>query len=59
MITKYIRSGNSNIASKKSTGETLFYHNDHLGGVNVTTNDLGLMAQIIEYGPWRKISREE
>ncbi|MCZ6625557.1 MAG: hypothetical protein O7B35_15235 [Deltaproteobacteria bacterium] len=59
MITKYICTGNENLASKKSTGETLFYHNDHLGEVNVTTNDLGPMAQIIEYGPWRRISRKE
>jgi len=57
--TKYIRIGIENIASKKSTGEKLFYHNDHLGGVNVITNDSGLLAQIIEYDPWGKISRQE
>jgi len=57
--TKYIRIGIENIASKKSTGEKLFYHNDHLGGVNVITNDTGLLAQIIEYDPWGKVSRQE
>jgi len=56
---KYIRIGIENIASKKSTGEILFYHNDHLGGVNVITNTSGLLAQLIEYDPWGKVSRSE
>lgn len=59
VITKYIRIGIENVAAKKSPGETLFYHNDHLGGVNITTHAGGIMAQIIEYDPWGKVSREE
>jgi RHS repeat-associated protein len=56
---KYLRIGIENIASKKSTGEKLFYHNDHLGGVNVVTNASGTLPQVIEYDPWGKISRSE
>ncbi|MBI4595480.1 MAG: hypothetical protein HY730_03775, partial [Candidatus Tectomicrobia bacterium] len=59
VITKYIRIGIENIAAKKSTGDTLFYHNDHLGGVNVITDDWGSRVQLIEYDPWGKVSREE
>lgn len=55
-IIKYIRAGTENIASKKSRGEKPFYHNDHLGGVNITTDGAGFMAQIIEYDPWGKVS---
>jgi len=59
VTTKYIRIGIENVAAKKSTGETLFYHNDHLGGVNVITDDVGSRAQLIEYDPWGKVSRDE
>ncbi|MBI4488708.1 MAG: hypothetical protein HY694_06450, partial [Deltaproteobacteria bacterium] len=59
VVTKYLRIGIENVAAKKSTGDTLFYHNDHLGGVNIVTSSLGIMAQIIEYDPWGKVSREE
>jgi len=51
--------GIENVAAKKSTGEVLFYHNDHLGGVNVSTDDAGSRVQLIEYDPWGKVSRDE
>ena len=59
VTTKYIRIGIENVAAKKSTGDKLFYHNDHLGGVNVITDDFGSRAQLIEYDPWGKVSRDE
>jgi len=58
LVTKYIRVGNKTLAAKKG-GEKLFYHNDHLGGVNVITDVNGLVALLIEYDPWGKISRSE
>ncbi|MGH7830827.1 MAG: RHS repeat-associated core domain-containing protein, partial [Candidatus Binatia bacterium] len=58
MITKFIRIGQEIFAAKKGTSK-LFYHNDHLGGVNVITNASGLFAQLIEYDPWGKVSRSE
>ena len=60
-ITKYIRIGIETVAAKRSNGQTLFYHNDHLGGVNVIT-DLthnGARVQLIEYLPWGGMSRQE
>ncbi len=36
VISKFFKVGNEMLAAKKSTGEKLFYHNDHLGGVNNT-----------------------
>ena len=56
---KYIKLGNEILAAKKSTGEKLFYHNDHLGGINVITNLAAERAQLTEYDPWGKISRKE
>jgi hypothetical protein len=43
VISKYIRVGVETLASKIG-GEKLFYHNDHLGGVNVITDIFGLTA---------------
>ena len=37
----------------------LFYHNDHLGGVNVITDMNGVKVQLNEYDPWGKVSRTE
>ncbi|MBI4490831.1 MAG: hypothetical protein HY694_17240 [Deltaproteobacteria bacterium] len=47
------------IPPKKSNGDTPFYHNDHLGGVNVISDDSGSRVQFIEYDPWGKVSRDE
>jgi RHS repeat-associated protein len=55
VVTKRI----GGVVAKKSTGETLFYHNDHLGGINLITDAQGLKLQLIEYDPWGKVSREE
>ena len=39
--------------------ESLFYHNDHVGSVNVITNQSGTKCQVNEYDPWGSVSRSE
>lgn len=60
--TKYIKIGNETFAAKKRTsgGATtqLFYHNDHLGGVQVTDSG-GNRCQLNEYEPWGAVSRSD
>jgi RHS repeat-associated protein len=56
-IVKNIRIGIETVAVKKSTGQKLFFHNDHLGGVNVITRADSVVDQLVEYGPWGKTSR--
>ena len=58
VFTKYIRVGNETLAAKKG-GDKLFYHNDHLGGVNVITDIFAVLVQLDEYDPWGKVSRPE
>ena len=50
VVTKYIRIGTEIIAAKRA-GEKLFYHNDHLGSVNVITNIYAWKIQLSEYDP--------
>jgi len=57
-ITKFIRLGIETFAAKKGT-QQLFYHNDHLGGVNVIMDINGLKCQLNEYDPWGSVSRSE
>lgn len=45
LITKYIKIGIETVAAKKGT-QKLFYHNDHLGGVNVISDINGLRVQL-------------
>jgi RHS repeat-associated protein len=60
VMTKFIRIGTENFASHKGTGdERYYYHNDHLGGVNVITDKTGGRAQLLEYDPWGSVSRNE
>jgi len=51
------------VTAKKSTGERLFYHNDHLGGTHVITDmgtqQTGQRTELIEYDPWGVVSRSE
>jgi RHS repeat-associated protein len=62
VITKFIKSGNEILASRvrQTDGTTTrhFYHNDHLGGVNVITDSNG-RCQLNEYDPWGGVSRSE
>jgi hypothetical protein len=46
-VTKLIRIGIETLASRKSTSK-YFYHNDHLGGVNVITDINGNQVQLNE-----------
>jgi len=55
-ITKFIRLGNETLTANKG-GEKLFYHNDHLGGVNVITDINGAQAQVDEYDTWGAVSK--
>jgi RHS repeat-associated protein len=65
--TKFFRLGNELLAAKQSptagNPTRFFYHNDHLGGVNVITDDdpihNGARQQLTEYDPWGKVSRIE
>ena len=55
-FTKYIKIGTELIASKRDGVGKLFYHNDHLGGVNFITDIFGVMVQLDEYDPCEKVS---
>ena len=61
--TKYFRAGTELVAAKQSPvvnpEKKLFYHNDHLGGVNVITDINAARVQLNEYDPWGKVSRTE
>lgn len=58
IITKFVRIGVENFASKRGTSK-YFYHNDHLGSVNVITDINGTRCQLNEYEPWGGVSRSE
>jgi hypothetical protein len=55
VVTKFIRVGNETLAAQKG-GDKLFYHNDHLGGVNVVTDITGKRVQLYEYDPCERVS---
>ncbi len=61
--TKFFRAGNELLAAKQSPvvnpEKKLFYHNDHLGGVNVISDITGNRIQLTEYEPWGKVSRND
>ncbi|MBF0533231.1 MAG: fibronectin type III domain-containing protein, partial [Candidatus Omnitrophica bacterium] len=73
MLTKYIGSlyeednfgkanhiflGSSRIATVRN-GSQLFYHTDHLGGTNVTTDNAGTVKEKFEYEPYGKTARHD
>ena len=53
------RRGNEIIASNQGASTKRFYHNDHLGGVNIISDFNGNQVQLTEYDPWSKVSRSE
>jgi RHS repeat-associated protein len=55
-ITKFIKIGIESFASKRGTNK-YFYHNDHLGSVNVITDISGTRVQLNEYDPWGGVSK--
>ena len=56
-ITKFIRIGVETFAAKRGTLQR-FYHNDHLGSVNVITDINGVQVQRNEYDPWGSVSKQ-
>jgi RHS repeat-associated protein len=56
---KYVLLGTELLAAKKSSSEKMFYHNDHLTGVNVITDMNAAQSELMEYDPWGKLSRYE
>lgn len=56
VVTKFISVGGEIIASKKGANK-YYYHNDHLGSVNVVTDTTGMRVQLNEYDPWGAVSR--
>ena len=61
--TKFFRAGTEMLASKQTPvsgpDKKLFYHADHLGGINVITDTTGARVQLDEYDPWGKVSRSD
>jgi RHS repeat-associated protein len=57
-VIKYIRVGVETLAENRG-GAKRFYHNDHLGGVNIITDIFAGIDQLNEYDPWGKVSRSE
>jgi RHS repeat-associated protein len=62
-VTKFIKIGTETFAAKKTpfqgSASKLFYHNDHLGSVNMITNEGGTREELIEYDPWGSVSKAE
>jgi len=45
--------------AKSSSCASVFYHNAHLGSVNVITDSSAARCEILEYDPWGSVSRAE
>ena len=56
--TRYVFLGDSRVASV-SGAQTLYYHDDHLGGTNVLTDGTGALKEVIEYEPFGTESRHD
>ena len=47
----YIWAGDMRIAAVED-GEVTYYHQDHLGGTNLTSNEDGVVSQVLDYYPY-------
>jgi len=56
--TQHVFLGGRRIASI-TNGNFLYYHGDHLGGTNVTTDFLGVQKELVEYEPFGTFARHE
>ena len=56
---KYIWVGATRLASKASTGATLFYHPNHLGSTDLVTDAAGTQVAHYEYTPWGELFSTE
>ena len=57
LITKYIFAGPKRIASVESTGDTYYYHSDHLGSSNLITSQSGAQKGLTEFMPYGAVSK--
>ncbi len=56
--TKFIYLGGTRVASVTGD-EVMYYHTDHLGGLNVLTDKAGMVRQLVEYESFGQISKQE
>jgi RHS repeat-associated protein len=56
--TGHVFFGGARVASVTG-GEVLYYHPDHLGGVNVVTDAAGAKVEVVEYDPFGAKSRHD
>lgn len=55
----YVFLGSKRVVSVDSKGELLFYHQDHLGGLNVLTDNQGSIRDLTEYDPFGLVVKHE
>jgi len=58
-ITKYLFAGSLRLATKRSTGELLFTHTDHLGSSHCLTDAAGTPVALTEHLPYGAMHRSE
>lgn len=58
-IRKHIFAGSNRVATNESTGNTYYYHSDHLGSSNVMTDQNSQQAQYCEYTPYGTLARNQ
>jgi len=51
---KHIFTGSDRSITVESTGQTYYYHSDHLGSSNIITDETGTQVQHTEYQPYGK-----
>ncbi len=59
LATSHIFLGGTRVASLDNTGKLMFFHGDHLGGTNVTTDGYGDREEVIEYEPFGQMSKHD
>jgi len=55
---RHVFLGSTRLAARIN-GELAYYHNDHLGGINVITDHQGVQKELVEYEPYGQKSRSE
>ncbi len=59
LATNHIFLGGTRVASLDNTGKLMFFHGDHLGGTNVTTDINGERKELVEYEPFGQFAKHE
>ncbi len=59
LTTKHIYLGSTEVAAVTNGTTTLYYHQDHLGGTNVTVDVNGVKKEVAEYLPFGGFSRHD